>query len=139
MKRKEAAAAALIALLAASCAGCAGNKVDNARSADDSVSVDIGRGYGLLPMPSWLDLYRKTRLVGVSTVDNVVVVTFETAASRSELFGYYSKRFNDEEAFASLQDYHDFIVFIKAGYGVKITLLDPGQRLWSVEYHRQAE
>lgn len=99
--------------------------------ASNSTSVSVRE------MPSWLDLYREKKLVKVSTVDHVVIVTFETLGDRNEVYGYYSGKFGEEENFASFRDNRDIISFIKDGFGVKITLLDQSKNLWTLEYHKQ--
>ncbi|NTV01597.1 MAG: hypothetical protein HGB04_02270 [Chlorobiaceae bacterium] len=88
--------------------------------------------------PEWLDLYRSRSIVGVSTVDRVVVVTFHTLGRRDEVFSHYAGKFGSEENFVSFRDDHDTISFLRDGYGVKITLRDPSSNIWSLEYHRQA-
>jgi hypothetical protein len=88
--------------------------------------------------PGWLDLYRKKSVVNVATVDHVVIVTFETLGPRDEVFGHYTGEFEREENFISFRDNRDIISFLRDGYGVKITLLDPTRNLWSLEYHKQA-
>lgn len=89
-------------------------------------------------MPRWLDLYREKSLVNISSVDHVVIITFETLADRDEVYRYYADKFGNEENFASFRDGRDIISFIKEGYGVKITLIDPAKNLWTLEYHHQA-
>jgi len=88
-------------------------------------------------MPPWIGLYREKSLVNVSTVDHVVIVTFQTQGDRDEVYHYYFDKFNSEESFSSFRDNRDIISFIRDGYGVKITLLDSAKNLWSLEYHRQ--
>jgi hypothetical protein len=88
-------------------------------------------------MPSWIDLYREKSLVNVSTVDHVVIVTFETQGGRDEVYHHYFDRFNGEENFESFRANRDIISFVRDGYGIKITLLDSTKNLWSLEYHRQ--
>lgn len=88
-------------------------------------------------MPSWIDLYREKSLVNVSTVDHVVIVTFETQGGRDEVYNHYFDRFNGEENFESFRANRDIISFVRDGYGIKITLLDLTKNLWSLEYHRQ--
>jgi hypothetical protein len=87
--------------------------------------------------PGWLDLYRKKSVVNVATVDNVVIVTFETHGPRDEVFGHYTGEFGKEENFIAFRDNRDIISFLRDGYGVKITLLDSSRNLWSLEYHKQ--
>lgn len=89
-------------------------------------------------MPAWLDLYRTKRIVSMSTIDSVVIVTFESQGQRDEVFGHYNGEFGNEESFVSFRDNRDIISFLKDGYGVKITMLDESRNLWSLEYHRQA-
>lgn len=88
-------------------------------------------------MPGWLDIYKKRNIVDVATVDHVVIVTFETLGRRDDVFGHYSAEFCGEENFVSFRDNRDIISFLKNGYGVKITLLDPSRNIWSLEYHKQ--
>lgn len=92
----------------------------------------------LSEMPSWLDIYREKKLVNVSTVDQVVIVTFETQGDRDEVYEHYTGKFGSEENFVSYRDYRDIISFIRDGFGVKITMLDQTRNLWSLEFHRQA-
>ncbi|WP_041466156.1 hypothetical protein [Chlorobaculum parvum] len=89
-------------------------------------------------MPGWLDLYREKRLENISSVDHVVIVRFESLGDRDEVYSYYADKFGNEENFSSFRDNRDIISFIKEGYGVKITLLNPSKNLWSLEYHRQS-
>lgn len=89
-------------------------------------------------VPAWLDLYRTRKIVSISTVDSVVMVTFESQGQRDEVFGHYAGKFGNEENFVSFRDNRDIISFIRAGYGVKITLLEQSKNLWSLECHRQA-
>ncbi|HHE07866.1 MAG TPA: hypothetical protein ENL01_03045 [Chlorobaculum parvum] len=90
-------------------------------------------------MPRWLDLYREKSLLSISSVDHVVIITFDTLADRDEVYRYYADKFGNEENFASFRNgRRDIISFIKEGYGVKITLLNPSKNLWSLEYHRQS-
>lgn len=89
-------------------------------------------------MPGWLDLYREKRLENISSVDHVVIVRFESLGDRDEVYSYYADKFGNEESFSSFRDSRDIISFIKEGYGVKITLLNPSKNLWSLEYHRQS-
>ncbi|NTU67290.1 MAG: hypothetical protein HGB02_00240 [Chlorobiaceae bacterium] len=88
--------------------------------------------------PEWLDLYRSRKVVSVSTVEHVVMVTFQTLGRRDEVFSHYAGKFAHEENFSSFRDNRDIISFLREGYGVKITLLDTTKNLWSLEYHRQA-
>jgi hypothetical protein len=88
-------------------------------------------------MPPWIDLYREKNVRNVSTVDHVVIVTFETKGGRDEVYSHYVDKFGNEENFASFRDNRDIISFIREGFGVKITLLDQSKNLWSLEYHRQ--
>ncbi len=87
-------------------------------------------------MPAWLDLYRTKRIVSVSTVDSVVIVTFESLGQRDEVFGHYAGKFGNEENFVSFRDNRDIVSFLKGGYGVKITMLEQSKNLWSLEYHK---
>ncbi len=95
-------------------------------------------GNSIRNKPSWLDIYREKSLVGVSTVDHVVIVTFQTLGSRDEVYRHYSRKFGEEENFSSFRQNRDIISFIREGFGVKITLLDQSKNLWSLEYHRQS-
>lgn len=88
-------------------------------------------------MPGWLDLYKSKGIVSVATVDNVVIVTFETLGQRDEVFGHYTSEFASEESFVSFRDNRDIISFLRDGYGVKITLLDQSKNRWTLEYHKQ--
>jgi hypothetical protein len=96
------------------------------------------RDASLINRPSWLDLYREKRVINVSTVDHVVIVTFETVGGRDEVFRHYAGKFSNEDNFISFRDNRDIISFIRDGFGVKITMLDEASNLWSLEYHRQA-
>ncbi|NTV68341.1 MAG: hypothetical protein HGB06_11860 [Chlorobaculum sp.] len=100
-------------------------------------SSDKAQESSLKEMPSWIDLYRKKSVVSVSTVDHVVIVTFETQGDRDEVFRHYVDKFGNEENFESYRDNRDIITFIREGFGVKITLLDQSKNLWTLEYHRQ--
>jgi len=88
-------------------------------------------------MPPWIDLYRERKVVNVSTVDHVVIVTFETQGGRDEVFRHYVEKFGEEENFESFRASRDIISFIREGFGVKITLVDSTKNLWTLEYHRQ--
>jgi hypothetical protein len=88
-------------------------------------------------MPPWIDLYREKSVLNVSTVDHVVIVTFETKGDRDEVYSHYVDKFGGEENFSSFRDNRDIISFVRDGFGVKITLLDQSKNLWSLEYHRQ--
>lgn len=103
------------------------------RSPDDSLMSS-----SLREMPEWLDLYREKKLVNVSTVDQVVIVTFETFGNRDDVYRHYSEKFGGEENFISFRDSRDIISFIRDGFGVKITLLDQARNLWTLEYHHRA-
>ncbi len=88
-------------------------------------------------MPPWIDLYREKNVVNVSTVDHVVIVTFETQGSRDEVFRHYVDKFGEEENFESFRANRDIISFIREGFGVKITLVDSTKNRWTLEFHRQ--
>jgi predicted small lipoprotein YifL len=130
-----------VACVAAACccslAGCARNGPEPqppARERNEAFPVHVpGSG-----VPAWLDLYRTRKIVSISTVDSVVMVTFESQGQRDEVFGHYAGKFGNEENFVSFRDNRDIISFIRAGYGVKITLLEQSKNLWSLECHRQA-
>jgi len=123
--------------------GCSGNS-DDRKAATPEVPEDHRQTAPVDPhtsakdMPSWLDLYREKSLLNISSVDHVVIVKFESLADRDEVYGYYAGKFGDEENFSSFRDGRDIISFMRDGYGVKITLLNPSKNLWSLEYHRQA-
>ncbi|HWR00536.1 MAG TPA: hypothetical protein VN371_01635 [Chlorobaculum sp.] len=95
-------------------------------------------GNSIRNKPLWLDIYREKSLVGVSTVDHVVIVRFETLGSRDEVYRHYARKFGEEENFSTFRQNRDIISFIREGIGVKITLLDQSKNLWSLEYHRQS-
>ena len=141
MNRTGAAAAAVVV-----CCGlnsCVRQPDDRAINPQNRPHGNVARpaGNALLTsfsdMPSWLDIYREKNVVGVSTVDHVVIVTFETLGGRDEVYRYYSGKFGSEENFASFRDNHDIISIVREGFGVKITLLDQSKNLWSLEYHKQ--
>ncbi|HHE31911.1 MAG TPA: hypothetical protein ENL07_04610 [Chlorobaculum parvum] len=123
--------------------GCSG-KPDDQKAATPEVPEDhrltapIDPHTSAKDMPSWLDLYREKRLENISSVDHVVIVRFESLGDRDEVYSYYADKFGNEESFSSFRDSRDIISFIKEGYGVKITLINPSKNLWSLEYHQQA-
>jgi hypothetical protein len=141
MNRTGAAVAAVVV----SCGlnGCIRQPDERAEARQESVHSTLVRpagnalGISFSDMPSWLDIYREKSVVGVSTVDHVVIVTFETLGGRDEVYRYYSGKFGGEENFASFRDNRDIISFVREGFGVKITLLDQSRNLWSLEYHKQ--
>jgi hypothetical protein len=138
MKRAGTAAFAAVALI--SCVGISGcGRRFEESPADRQVAKPQTMTALPVPggeMPGWLDLYKKKNLVDVATVDHVVIVTFETLGRRDDVFGHYSAKFSGEENFVSFRDNRDIISFLKDGYGVKITLLDPSRNIWSLEYHK---
>ncbi len=140
MKRERTALTAVVALImCVMLGGC--NRHPDAGTSSGRGALHPAYGARSIPgsdMPGWLDLYRKKHLVNVATVDHVVIVTFETLGPRDEVFGHYTGEFGNEENFISFRDNRDIISFLRDGYGVKITLLDPSRNLWSLEYHKQA-
>lgn len=122
------------------CTGQSGQQAQPYRS--DLTGAIVSSSENTLPssfrdMPPWINLYRETSLVNVSSVDHVVMVTFETQGSRDEVYHYYFDRFSNEENFASYRANRDIISFVREGYGIKITLIDSTRNRWSLEYHRQ--
>jgi hypothetical protein len=99
--------------------------------------AETGPASAFRDMPPWIDLYREKNVLNVSTVDHVVIVTFETKGGRDEVYSHYVDKFGNEENFASFREGRDIISFVREGFGVKITLLDQSKNLWSLEYHRQ--
>jgi len=135
-----AAAAVVVCCSLNGCAGQSGQKSSQHRSDLYSIIVspsENNQTSSLRDMPAWIDLYREKKLVNVATVDQVVIVTFETLGERDEVYGYYFNKFSEEENFSSFRNSRDIISFIREGFGVKITLLDQSKNLWSLEYHRQ--
>lgn len=132
------ASASAVLMILAGLGGCAGRHDDAsaARSGSERLAAEAVRVPGG-DRPEWLDLYQSRNVVNVSTVDHVVIVKFQTLAQRDEVFGHYSDEFGREENFVSFRDNRDIISFLREGYGVKITLIDPVTNLWSLEYHRQ--
>ena len=122
--------------------GCTGRSDQNTNPLTD-LSRAIVSPSGKAPvssfkdMPPWIDLYREKNVVNVSTVDHVVIVTFETQGSRDEVFRHYVEKFGEEENFGSYRANRDIISFIRDGFGVKITLIDSTRNRWTLEYHRQ--
>jgi hypothetical protein len=141
MNRTGAAAVTLVVCCGLN--GCVRKPDDRAANRQDSAHDKVVRPAGnalvtsFSDMPAWLDIYRKKSVLGVSTVDHVVIVTFVTLGGRDEVYRYYSGKFGREENFSSFRDNRDIISFIREGFGVKITLLDQSKNLWSLEYHKQ--
>lgn len=143
--RKARTVAVAAVLFSFGLAGCSRHADEPGATRTVSPSSRAENGNGIsstrLPggeMPAWLDLYRTKTIVNVATVDNVVIVTFETLGQRDEVFGHYTGEFGGEENFVSFRDNRDIISFLREGYGVKITLLDQSKNLWTLEYHKQA-
>jgi hypothetical protein len=131
--------AVMVFILCAGLGGCSrrSGEVPTSRQGQLRQPADVLRMPGG-EMPRWLDIYRSRQVVNVSTVDNVVIVTFETLGRRDEVFTHYAGEFGSEESFVSFRDNKDIISFLRDGYGVKITLLDSSRNLWSLEYHKEA-
>jgi hypothetical protein len=122
--------------------GCAGSSERNANPLTDLFGAIVSPSEkapvsSIKDMPPWIDLYREKNVVNVSTVDHVVIVTFETQGDRDEVFHHYVEKFGEEENFESYRASRDIISFIREGFGVKITLVDSTKNLWTLEYHRQ--
>ena len=144
MKKNGTAAAVL--MLCGAMAGCSQNNGDEysgkRQQAVKSGPVSSGNTNSALTttptdMPQWLELYKLKKVDGVSMKDNVIVVEFETAGGKNEVYDYYSRKYQNEENFSSSPDNHDMILFVREGYGAKFTLLDEPRNLWSLEYHKQ--
>ncbi|NTU57713.1 MAG: hypothetical protein HGB00_02155 [Chlorobiaceae bacterium] len=141
MNRTGAAAAAVV--MCCGLNGCVRQPDELAASRQDRSNGAVSHvggnalGKSFSDMPPWLDIYREKSVVGVSTVDHVVIVTFESLGSRDEVYRYYSRKFGNEESFSTFRENRDIISFIREGFGVKITLLDKSRNLWSLEYHKQ--
>ncbi|UWX58314.1 hypothetical protein NY406_03305 [Chlorobaculum sp. MV4-Y] len=135
-----AAAAVVVCCGLSGCAGFSDEKVNLPRTDLNGAIISPAntlQSSSVSDMPPWIDLYREKKLVNVSSVDHVVIVTFETQAGRDEFYYHYFDRFNGEENFSSFRYNRDIISFVRDGYGIKITLLDSTKNLWSLEYHRQ--
>ncbi|NTW52194.1 MAG: hypothetical protein HGB22_06375 [Chlorobiaceae bacterium] len=136
-------ASALAVVICCGLNGCVRQPDERAAARQDRAggsavgSAGNALGSAIRDMPPWLDIYRKKNLVGVSTVDHVVIVTFETLGTRDEVYRYYSGKFGEEDSFSSFRQNRDIISFIREGIGVKITLVDQSKKLWTLEYHRQ--
>ncbi|NTW53414.1 MAG: hypothetical protein HGB15_01330 [Chlorobaculum sp.] len=141
MNRKTTITAALAACCGLS--ACSGNSDSHSYSPRTDLNGAIISSSSNPPvtsfreMPPWIELYRERKVVKVSTVDHVVIVSFESQGSRDEVFHYYCDKFGDEENFESFRDNRDIISFIRDGFGIKITLIDTTKNLWTLEFHRQ--
>jgi hypothetical protein len=144
MKRTGPAAA--VFMLFATLNGCS-THADEENSRTTQISGQAGKRHSASPhkaknvppgdMPSWLELYRKKTITGVSTKENVIIVEFVSEGSKEEVYNHYCNKYRNEENFSTSPENHDMVIFVREGYGAKYNLLDESRNIWSLEYHKQ--